>query len=215
MKTISLTFFLFLTIHAFGQFPAPTNFSVQGKYVHMNDCDFCLGPHTICGPDYCSTYSWSMPDTSSITAKLDHFNIYNQLYSNSIELLGTTQANQNGLWLNTYPQGNLWVTAVYVNPSGESQPSNVYFFNYGLPIEVPIVKQADKIKIQYDNALQVLRLQSAISPTKLNLINTDGKIIKEFDNPDTELKLTDLPRGFYVVEVYTSENEVFRQKIIK
>jgi len=211
MKTISLAFFLFLTVHVFGQFPAPTNFTYRLAYTNQRPCYNCCSlPEN---GTYCSNFLWNAPDTTSIISTLSHYNIYYRpVGTQSSTVIATSTVLSKSFYFG--PTGDMWITAVYSNPSGESNPSNICT-NLGLPIEVPIVKQTDKIKIQFDNAVQVLRLQSTISLTKLNLINTDGKTIKEFDNPDTELKLTELPRGFYVVEIYTSENEVFRQKIMK
>ncbi len=211
MKTICVAFFLFLTVPVFGQFPTPTNFTYRLAYTYLRTCDNCCSLSGV--EPYCSNFMWNAPDTTTITSRLNYYNIYYRPIGTQTPIvIATTTSLGKSFYFG--PTGDMWITAAYSNPNGESAPSNICS-NFNLPIEVPIVKQADKIKIQFDNALQVLRLQSTISLTKLNLINTDGKTIKEFENPDTELKLTDLARGFYVVEVYTSENEVFRQKIIK
>ena len=50
---------------------------------------------------------------------------------------------------------------------------------------------------------------------KMNLINSNGRIIKCIENPSKKTNISDLPKGFYIVEVYCENTDVLRQKIIK
>ena len=210
MKTKAIILCLFISLNALAQFPAPTGFTLQGQYVLLGYCEFCLGPHSVCGPTYCSEFSWQAP-TETTTTTLDHYNIYRNFY-NEITLLFSVTSNTH--WAEIAPQGDFWVTAVYTNPAGESLPSNIYKGWVYLPVSTNQVKTSND-NINYNQYDETLTLNSCNTVFKLNLINSNGSIIKSIQNPAKSTQISELPKGFYIVEVYLDNNKVIRQKIIK
>lgn len=210
MKKTSTLILLLVSLNVFAQFPAPINFQYQQGYVHLNDCDFCLG-RPLCGPISCSAFSWEAPNTS-IVATLDHYNIYNQNESNITRVLASVKD------LNYfYPSGmlgKLWVTAVYTNPNGESLPSNILT---GMGFATSIIQNSlpEKIVLRYDKNLQLLYINTSVKLTKVNMINTQGRIIKIYQHPVSNIALNNYPNGLYIVEIYNDDGRIFRQKIIK
>ena len=90
MKRDFTIFFLLISLSALAQFPSPTNFSLQGQYIELDQCMPCLSTfpfHDLCGPTYCSSFSWQAP-TETTTATFDHYNIYGK-YENQIVFSAT------------------------------------------------------------------------------------------------------------------------------
>ena len=210
MKRNSTIIFLLISLSAFAQFPAPKNFSLEGQYVLLGNCDFCLGSHTLCGPAYCSAFSWQAP-IETTTATLDHYNIYCK-YDNQIRLSSTETGISH--WSQGAPVGDFWVTAVYTNPAGESLPSNVVVGWSELPTSNSQI-QSIMEKVVYNNIEQTLKINTNKKTTKMNLINSNGRILKCIQNPSEITSISELPKGFYIVEVYCESSDVLRQKIIK
>jgi len=210
MKRNSTILFLLISLSAFAQFPAPTNFSLQGYYVELDKCEFCLGPHYLCGPTFCSAFTWQAP-TATTTATLDHYNIYGK-DNNQIRFSETETGVSH--WSEAAPMGEFWVTAVYSNPTGESLPSNVIIGWSALPTSNNLVQSITK-NIIYSNIEQTVTVNSNKTVIKINLINANGRIIKSIQNPSKTTSISELPKGFYIVEVYCENNDILRQKIIK
>ena len=210
MKT-KLTFFLLIFVQfTFAQFPAPTNFSLQGKYILLGECDDCLIMHLLCGPTYCSLFSWQQP-TETTTATFEHYNVYGK-YDNKITFLESETKLSH--WAQIPPQGDFWVTAVYSNPAGESLPSNVAVGWDDLPTSNKMIETV-KDNILFSKNTQNLTISSNKILVKMNLINSNGKIISCILNPSKNINISELPRGFYIVEIYCENSEIIRKKIIK
>jgi hypothetical protein len=211
MKRNSTILFLFISLSTLAQFPAPTNFSLQGHYVELDKCEPCLVYyHDLCGPTYCSAFSWQAP-TETTTATFDHYKIYGK-YNNQIVFSETEITISH--WAQTAPLGDFWVTAVYTNPAGESLPSNIVTGWEALPTSNNKV-QSIKENIIFSSIEQTLMVNSNKTILKMNLINSNGRIIKCIQNPSKITNIRELPRGFYIVEVYCESTDVLRQKIIK
>lgn len=178
----------------------------------MDNCDFCLSSKTLCGPNYCSTYSWQAPSETT-TATLDHYVIYGKDNLNNITF-SQTVTGATSFWSNSGIVGSFYVTAVYTNPSGESLPSNVEIGWPGYPTENKVVL-SEKENIIYDNSEQTLTIKTKKTIVKMNLINSNGRMIKCIQNPMNTTNISELPKGFYIVEIYCENTDVLRQKIFK
>jgi hypothetical protein len=211
MKRNSTILFLLISLNALAQFPAPTNFSLQGHYVELDRCEHCIVYyHDLCGPTYCSSFSWQAP-TETTTATFDHYNIYGK-YENQIVFSATETTISH--WAQIPPLGDFWVTAVYTNPSGESLPSNVVTGWEVLPTSNSKVQSIIE-NIIFSSIEQTLMVNSNKTIMKMNLINSNGRLIKCIQNPSRITNISELPKGFYIVEVYCKNTDVLRQKIIK
>lgn len=210
MKKNFAILFLLISLSTLAQFPTPTGFTLQGQYVLIGHCEFCLGPHSVCGPTYCTEFSWQAP-TEITTATLDHYNIYRN-YNNQITLSFSVTSTTH--WVEIAPQGDFWVTAVYTNPQGESLPSNIYKGWINLPVSTKQVQSTNE-NIIFNYTEQTLTINSDKICVKMNLINSNGNIIKCIQSPSKTTNISALPKGFYIVEIYCENTDVQRQKIIK
>jgi hypothetical protein len=68
MKTILLTLVVIVPLRVFSQFSAPRNFEYGYEYIEMGNVGYCAG-QLLDGPDYCSHFKWTNPDTSTTTRK--------------------------------------------------------------------------------------------------------------------------------------------------
>ena len=174
MKRNSTILFLLFSLSTFAQFPAPTNFTLQGKYVVMGNCEFCLSLNDVCGPSSCSTYSWQAP-TGTTTATLDHYVIYGKDGSNKITF--SQAVTSTSYWSQTGPVGSFYVTAVYTNPTGESLPSNIAEGWSSTPTENKLILSAKQnVTLNYNE--QTLTINTDRTLIKMNLINSNGRVIK-------------------------------------
>ena len=109
----------------YGQFPAPCFFQFSYDYIPIDELGEC-NDSSLYGPAYCSHFSWCPPDTSQTDAKLDCYRIYQDGFP-LVSLVDTCYHTVGGFI------GKLYVTAIYKDPYGESDSSNVVS-NYDLPI---------------------------------------------------------------------------------
>ena len=211
MKISSIILFLLISLSALAQFPAPTNFSLQGHYVELDRCEPCIVYyHDLCGPTYCSLFSWESP-VGATTATLDHYNIYGK---NDNQITYSATETLNSHWEQIPPMGEFWVTAVYTNPSGESLPSNVVKGWDALPTSDSKI-QTEKENIIFNSFEQTLIINSNKTIIKINLINSNGQIVKCIYEATKNTNISEVPKGFYIVEVYYESPEILRQKILK
>lgn len=136
-KSVFLFIFLIPTLVC-AQFPAPQYFQITVNYIHLGESDWCDN-HLIQGPGYCYFFSWQTPDTAGTTATLTGYRVY----KNGLSFI---QTSETGLDTAGTYIGSFYVTAVYENPAGESDSSNVMEI-----IELPIATQ----EIQYENAVRI------------------------------------------------------------
>ena len=198
-KNLALLLFIGLTSQIFGQLNPVNNLTWEQWYqTPRNFFDL----------------NWESPDSSVDT--LIGYNIYREhelfRFQTESELYNT----QNG---ENCPEdflfygvgGGFWihVTAVYNSTNAESNYIDSAF-SMGLAIGMNEIDF--QIKNLFPNPTTGILNINYESVTKVIIINQSGKILKEFKQ-ETQINLSDLLKGVYIVKVITDHGE-FVDKII-
>lgn len=212
MKTIIIISLVMMSMMTFGQFPAPQNFEFSFEYFNCNQSGICDGVE-VNGPAYCSHFEWIIPDPIILNSYPDYFNIYYyEYYSSDTSIIATTDSTPYEMLIGII--GEVWVTAVYSNPDGESGPSNVVV-NLDLPISVEEIINNENLVFFYDQKSQIIRFKDPGQIKQIKIINIQGKVIKLLQQPISNFSLADLTSGLYVVEAMNGNAGVQRLKIVK
>ena len=202
MKTLLaiLTVFTVSNFVCAQEFPSPTNFDMTYCYLWPNSCGPEYGP-----TDTINYYSFDAPDLTDTESELVGYNLY--LDGNFIVSFTTTtyEAKTSGA-------GDYYVTATYVNPSGESEPSNVVT-GMGQAISTADFTKTNNILL-YPNPLgvnQEITINSEYDIVNVSAYNILGNII--FDSPNAQTKFTATAKGIYFLKIKT-ENGILVKKII-
>lgn len=211
MKTFLGILLSISSISCFGQFPEPTNFEFIYEYIMIDDAGYCAGQY-VYGPTYCSHFTWNAPDTSSTNAELEYYNLYfYNYYSQDTTILATTTDLYLDMEIGII--GEVWVTAVYSNPDGESDSSNV-IINESLPISVQ-TQELKELNILYDSQSQQITILNANDISTINIYNSQGKLIKSQKIVDERISISQFQKGLYIIELVQENQQVKRLKIIK
>lgn len=193
----------------FSQFPSPTNFHFSYDYIELDKDGFCNG-HLKSGPFYCSYFGWSAPDTTLTNSILSGYNIYYNPYNyGSLQLVSSTNncyyTCENGFI------GQLWITAKYSNPDGESGPSNIEM-NSALPVEVKEIKD-NLLKYSYNSSLKEIYIMSTIELKSLKIIDVSGRILINANQGNKIISVSDFNTGIYFLLVEDINNKTSQYKI--
>jgi hypothetical protein len=211
MKTRITVLLTILSLTTFAQFPEPTNLEFSFDYIMIDQSGYCAG-QWVYGPTYCSHFNWTVPDTTSTTATLEYYNIYYYSYgTQDTTILASLTETFFDIELGI--MGEVWVTAMYSNPEGESEPSNI-IINEDLPISVPENNQNVKNLIRYDANSDFLLITNESNILKINIYNNQGKLVKSTKPINHKVRVNDLAKGLYIVEIMDNY-ELKRHKIIK
>ncbi len=190
--------FLFLSLPfcspllVFAQFPAPTSFQISINYIHIDEVSFCNN-QLVYGPNYCNQYSWQTPDTSITSAILTGYRVYKD---GQLFLLTTANGEDTlGIYL-----GSFHVTAIYENPPGESEASNVIIVD-DLPIATGEVMGDGKIKIGFNLSQHSLTIDGAMHARTLGIYNLQGSQVFYTDAVPPKHELEGFVAGAYLVVV--------------
>jgi hypothetical protein len=212
MKTILGIFLLLSSLTTFAQFPVPTNFDFNYDYIMIDQSGYCAG-QWVDGPTYCSHFSWAVPDTNSTNSILEFYNLYYYAYGSEDTTILTSV-------IDTYfdmeigIMGEIWVTAVYSNPEGESEPSNK-IINEDLPISIDENILQKDLNVFYDSKQQEIIIENGKGITKINLFDSQGKLIQSQKSINERINIGNLQKGLYVIEIFLENQDVKRQKIVK
>ncbi|MFH1118683.1 MAG: T9SS type A sorting domain-containing protein [Bacteroidota bacterium] len=214
MKTKLVFAFLFVSMTSMAQFPPPTNLIFEYQYIMIDETGYCDG-QWISGPAYCSHFNWSPPDTSSTEATLDHYSLYyNQYWYPDTTLILYSTVQDTFFTVEDGFIGEMWVTAVYTNPQGESEPSNV-IINPDLPISVERAIVADKRLIRYDSKQQLIKIIHSKEITSINLFDCRGILVHSYQPSVETISLNHLEHGLYIIKLQGVNSILAEQKIIK
>lgn len=202
-----------LSICALAQFPAPSHFEFNYEYIMIDDAGYCNG-QWILGPAYCSHFSWSEPDTSATSSTLDHYNLYFNEYGPDTTLHLFAAVSDTFYNVEAGFIGEMWVTAAYTNPGGESEPSNIVI-NTDLPISVEENLPVKEPAVIYEMIPDVIRIANVDDIRKINFYDGRGRLIKSTLPVSDRIYTGDFQHGLYIVEVFTWNQEKIRMKFIK
>lgn len=190
MKNGVLFYLIALPMLAFAQFPEPVLFQVTVNYIHLGESDWCDN-QLVQGPSYCNFFSWETPDTTNTPATLTGYRIY----KDSVYFLATnnTGADTAGGYLAAF-----YVTAIYENPAGESDPSNVVVIN-NLPVSTHEAVDAPQIVIDFDLANQTLIIRGAEHARSLRVYDMRGVLVWNTEVVSEKLRLEGLEAGVFGV----------------
>ncbi len=213
MKTIIGLLLVISSVSAFGQFPEPTNFDFSYEYIMIDESGYCAG-QWVYGPTYCSHFTWSIPDTNSTSSTFEFYNVYYYSYyvTPDTNILATTTDLYFDMEIGIV--GEIWVTAVYSNPDGESVPSNI-IINKELPISVNEIHLQNELNIFYDYNTQEIKIINGESISQINIYDCQGELTALNKSNMNKISMESLPHGLYIIEVINKDQDVIRRKIIK
>ena len=211
MKRYLLVSLVMLSATVFAQFPPPQNFVYSYSYISLDDYGMCAG-EMLEGPAYCSYFSWDEPDTTGTSASLDYYNIYITDLDYEDEIIIATTEISHEVEMGII--GHIWVTAVYSNPNGESEPSNIET-NTDLPISLDEIKVPESDLVYYNRETQLIeKRNNKLVIKEIKIYNSNAKVLKQSRFELNKLSLIDLVEGVYILEIIT-DKKVFYQKILK
>jgi hypothetical protein len=216
MKTRSLLslFFVMALCAAKAQFPAPANFDFTYDYIHIDDAGYCNGNYLI-GPAYCTSFSWDAPDPASTTSTLSYYKVHYR-YDNSFggPAFDTIYVTTNNyLTINIGVIGWVWATAVYTNPDGESDSSNVQY-NSTLPIGVPENEPAQPMIFTVDGSVHTVLIRHPEAVLQIRVLNAYGTCAEEIKPVTVKNYLENLKNGIYVIEATLRNHTKIYKKVI-
>jgi len=198
---------------AFGQFPVPLNFNFSYDYIMIGDAGYC-GSNYLIGPAYCSHFSWNMPDTTLTSSSLLYYKVHYRsgtLVWNSIDT--TYNTTDTALDLELGVIGWVWVSAVYSNPDGESDSSNVAY-NNTLPIDINEMSPNNDNSIVYLQNKKSLIVEDYLRVREIKIFDLTGKCVKSLGCIQREFSVADLKANIYLIEVYEENSKKNSRKIL-
>ncbi len=212
MKNLLGILFVVLASNAFAQFPPPANFQFSYEYIMCNESGECAG-QWLYGPTYCSHWTWDSPSANSTVANLENYKLYYfDFLSRDTIVLATPVETYFDMEIGI--MGEMWVTAIYSNPVGESEPSEI-IVNEDLPISIDENPGMDNIVVYYDNSLQEIRIENAGAVSEIIIYDVKGQLVQSQRSAKSSISVELLSRGLYVVEIFFGNQEVVRRKIVK
>ncbi len=196
---------MFLPLTTFAQFPAPTSFQVAINYITVDQWDYCEN-EIVLGPNYCNIFSWNTPDTGGFSAILIGYKIYKE--NTIFQTLSDTILEVTGPQL-----GKFYVTALYENPPGESDSSNIVTID-DLPIATKEPQAEGEIEIVFDISQQQLIVKGYANAKTLSLINLQGVQVLNIENVPERFSLHGLPPGAYLAIIQTRYGGFWRKKVL-
>jgi|GEM_PF-635604 len=217
MRTQIILLGLLLSLSVYAQFPEPKNFAFSYNYIMLGQTATCGEsengvPLEINGPTYCSYFEWDRPDTSLTTSHFDGYKVYyNGMYEDSITVISTLTDTSFHKLIGII--GEVWVTAIYSNPAGESSKSNI-IINEDLPINLNKTELISEQSVFYDTNTQSITLKNVDNAQFVRIIDANGKFIRTINNSKV-IDVSDLNPGLYFVEFNDIEFNISKFKFIK
>jgi hypothetical protein len=213
MKTTILSFTLSISLlTCFAQFPSPTNFEFSYDYIMIDESGYCNGQY-VGGPTYCSYFSWFVPDTNSNTAHLEYYKIYYYDYNSQqtsvlASITDTTFEYEIGIL------GEVWVTAYYSNPEGESDSSNIVI-NNDLPLSDSENPYLVLKPIIYDRVSGRILYKNIEKFEVIHIYNSMGELIQTIIPQSEIIEFSDYKNALYIIEAVTKKGDTIKYKFIK
>jgi hypothetical protein len=198
------------------QFPSPQNFQWSLKYIMLDDGGFCAG-EPVNGPYNCITFGWEEPNLSETESQLVGYRIY---YYPSMEELTEipfsegqiiVQTVSNGLEMGAAFVGYTWVTALYSEPDGESEPSNVEIDLDGPPLVIN-KNEMKTHSIVYNDQMKTIEIVGIENITSIDIFGIDGRFITASQLNNIDVKY--LTNGIYIIKITTETGKIISEKLI-
>jgi len=206
MKKIAFlcSFFLFPVLVS-AQFPVPEAFAITVNYILEDQWDWC-DEHIIQGPAYCNLFSWEAPDTANTPATLTGYRIY----KDSVLFLSTdqTMSDTAGGYMASF-----YVTAIYADPPGESEPSNIVTIS-DLPFATGEAENSWLIGMGFDLSNQTLFIRGAEYVQHLRVYDMRGTQVVFLAPVSASQRLEGLAPGLYVVVVQDRYGDLYSRLIV-
>lgn len=184
----------------------PSNFEYSLTYI-TNGTANCAG-ETVDATTYCASFSWDAPDTAKTSATLSGYKIYYK--PSEGETVVVAETDGTALQKEFGAAGDLWVVAVYSQPAGESEPSNILTGN-DLPLAI---QSTQKNGFIYTPSSGTLSLAQNPDGLQIRLIDAKGQIVKTVKGKST-ITTSGLPKGIYFAEAVAGHKLIAQQKILK
>jgi len=206
MKRIVLFLVLIaISNQSIGQdFPSPENLEIEVCYNN-----YPVGGE-YCGPEYpiyatVHHYIFDAPNLTGVESELIGYNLY---YNDEFMAF----FNYNEYEAECYGAGDYYVTAVYINPSGESSPSNtVYTAGFLISVDDPTLTNTIKV---FPNPISNNRKLTITSENQINSILVYNLLGKELLRTNNNIiDLSNKKTGIYFLTIKTS-NGILTKKII-
>jgi hypothetical protein len=213
IKVLSINLLLLISLNAFAQFPVPTDFQFNYTYIMIEQSGFCEG-QVVGGPTYCSAFSWNAPDTTGLPSQLEFYRIYYKIYfmQDSTPII-IAEVNETFHEMQIGILGEIWVTAVYSNPDGESEPSNI-IINDDLPISIEEQNNTNQFQIIYDREKHCLNFSSVESDITIRIYDLNGRCIISTVYNGNDIQLVRLKQGLYILEAGLPDSKTIHKKIL-
>lgn len=197
-------------------FPTPQNFQMELRYIHLDEWGIC-GGESVVGPFHCTNFQWDEPDLSETESQLVGYRIYNYSTMEEMEEIPFSEGKliaqtvTPGCEIGGGYVGYTWVTAVYSEPDGESEPSNLAINLNGLPLAVSET-ESEKQAIIYSSQTKTIEIKGLEEIATVDIFGIDGRFVAA--SKSNSIDVNHLTTGIYIVRVATKTGKVFSDKLL-
>jgi hypothetical protein len=170
-------------------------------------------------PEVTNTYALDhiQPDTTLVTTVVDT-NWTIKPLALVWDLPATSDWTQfSYTWTN--PQGNIGSTLTMVLGATEGTGADTltYFddFNLGIPTNTPPDRKFKSINVYPNPASEVLYLKSTIEVKHASFYNSLGQQVKTISKPGTQMNISGLSEGIYILRITDMDGAEYRARFIK
>ena len=214
MKRIKLLFilYLFTNIMCQAQFPAPRSFEMSYNYIYIDSDGWC-NYEPVRGATYCTSFQWEAPDLSETEAQLTGYKVYYEGMEGPFsEVVIIAQTTNTYLEMELGITGTTWVTAVYSNPEGESEPSNIAS-NDRLPIAIEKVERP-LFSMTYNKQKNGIEIDGIEDIAFLRIFRLDGSIVPVSTSDFHFIDIEGIEKGVYIVKIATKDTKIIIEKLV-
>ena len=206
---------LFTSFICYAQFPAPRSLATNLEYIELGDWGYCCG-NVVVGPVYCTDFNWDAPG-SDTEATLKGYNVYGYFgdYKDGMEIpfheISIIAQTTDTYLQMEFGSGVVWVTAVYSDPEGESEPSNIVVSG-DLPLDIKEVK-IHNIFFTYNKQKNGIEIKGIENIASFRIFRLDGIEIPISDTSDF-INTNSMEKGVYIIKIVTKYGGEISDKII-
>lgn len=213
MKAISLILGLLLSLSVIAQFPSPSGLQFSYEYFPINGGGYCDG-QMVAGPAYCSHFNWNPPDFTGTQARFDHYRLYYRpYYTPNPDIILIAMHPDTFFSIKQGFIGEMWVTAYYDEPEGESRPSDT-IVNTDLPVGLPGNQNKTAPGIRYESVFRQIILSGVEEPVTVAIYNLEGKKVLLNLMGSSPMNAGHLTSGLYVARIQSATGHSWTARIL-